>query len=440
MKDNEQKRSRFYKVLWIMAACWLVIGGWWVVYAGISPTPFTYLPSLFKPQPTPTVTPFPSTVEFRGMWVTRFDWTTGTEPADPLKIDQIVADAASAGINAIFFQVRGAADAYYTPGLEPWAERVSGNYGQPPNPYWDPLAYFVEKAHAQGIQLHVYLNVYPVWDDCTTPPDENANPRPFYYQLRDAHGSTGNKPNGLQWTTNDELSCSTYWRATPASVFADNHLVAVATDIVTRYNVDGIHLDHIRYADIATSCDPVSESAAAIPCFTTPPTGYSSWEDWQRAQINGTVYKLYTQVLPHKPGLWLSAAVWPVYKDYWNWGVSEGYHNFYQDSQTWIQNSYIDSLSPMIYGTEAWAAPDRWQTLVSDFLAHNGGRYIVPGIGADYSDFGEIVTRINIARQLGTAGHALFSYGALQANGYFDDLRNGPYSQPATVPLIPWHN
>ncbi len=94
--------------------------------AEASPTP---TPTL---SPTPTVTPMPASTEFRGMWVTRFDWTSGTQPADPAKINEIVSDAAFAHINVIFFQVRANADAYYTPGLEPWAKRVSGTFGQPP--------------------------------------------------------------------------------------------------------------------------------------------------------------------------------------------------------------------------------------------------------------------------------------------------------------------
>jgi hypothetical protein len=75
---------------------------------------------------------------------------------------------------------------------------------------------------------------------------------------------------------------------------------------------------------------------------------------------------------------------------------------------------------------------------VADFQANSGGRHIVPGIGTGYCTFDEIAWRIETARTLGTAGHALFSYGDLLANDYFDDLAAGPYAQPATVPDIPW--
>ena len=108
---------------------------------------------------------------------TRFDWTRSNAPADPAKIDEIVNNAADAGFNVILFQVRGAADAYYAPGLEPWAQRVTGgSYGQAPVPFWDPLAYFVQRAHARGLQLHAYINVYPVWDNCTNSPPMAAPP------------------------------------------------------------------------------------------------------------------------------------------------------------------------------------------------------------------------------------------------------------------------
>ncbi len=102
-------------------------------------------------------------VELRGLWVNRYDWTSWGRAADPAKIDEIVENAAYAGFNAIFFQVRGTADAYYASELEPWAWRVSGgDLGKAPEPFWDPLTYFVDKAHAAGLQVHAHLNVYPL--------------------------------------------------------------------------------------------------------------------------------------------------------------------------------------------------------------------------------------------------------------------------------------
>lgn len=415
--------------------------------------PFPTPTPTFTPTPTPTLTPTPSPspspppspttvppgtmVEFRGLWVTRFDWTSYNSPARPEKIDEIVDNAAYAGFNAIFFQVRGTADAYYIPGLEPWAPRVSGGQlGQAPSPLWDPLQRMIERAHQHGIQVHAYLNVYPVWD-CGSVPPAHTSPQHLYYKIRDYHGTSNGNLNGLQWYLNQGEQCASYLRATPASYFVDEHLIAVGKDLVTRYDIDGIHLDHIRYGSGAASCDPVSMYYWGNGCFS------AGYKDWQRAQVNGTVARFYNDVITLKPDLMLSAAVWPIYRDYWGWGVNSGYEDYYQDSKAWVAGGYIDVISPMIYtsnyDTDTFWTQSKWYTLVADFQASAAGRWVIPGIGTGYSSFSEIATRIEMGRSLGTPGHALFSYGDLLSKGYFDDLANGPYAQPAVPPDITWH-
>ncbi len=397
------------------------------------------------PTATPTVTPTASPTppagmtEFRGLWVTRFDWTRFNTPADPARIDEIVDNAADAGFNAIFFQVRGAADAYYTPGLEPWAQRVSGGaFGQPPSPFWDPLAYFITRAQARGLQLHAYVNVYPVWDNCTNPPPL-TNPTPLYYLLQSAHGTSDDKLNGLQWTTFDQIACGDYVYAAPPSAAFRAHMKAVVADLVERYNVDGIHLDRIRYINRTTSCDPVSEAAFGAPCFTSNGLAY---EDWQRQQVNDLVRELYEDVIvPAGHDVWLTAAVWHTYRDLWGWGYSQGYSDYYQDSQAWVKGGYIDAISPMIYSSNPETFRlERWRTLVENFQVNRGDRFIIPGIGGDQTPFSEIADRIAAARGLGTAGHAIFSYTALEGHDYFDDLAAGPYATPAAVPDLTWHD
>jgi uncharacterized lipoprotein YddW (UPF0748 family) len=434
---------RFWRPLLLALPLLVVLAVVWSASAAAGDD-YSYLPVIYKAAPTPTSEPPEEMVEFRALWVTRFDWIPNP-PASQAKIDEIVANADMAGFNALFFQVRGEADAYYTPGLEPWARRISGGaLGQPPNPYWDPLAYMVQKAHERGIQVHAYINIYSVWAGCTVPPA--ATPTHLYHLLAAAHGRTNSKLNGLQWDTNDNVPCSEYQWATPASVYGDNHYIAVANDIANRYAVDGIHLDRIRYAGSTTSCDPVSEDIYG-PCFTNP--GYG---DWQRAQVSGTVRKLYEQVILNHPNLMFSAAVWGIHRIRPEWGwpsANEGYYDYYQDSKGWLAAGHMDAIVPMIYPNNYDDCPydqgdgfwkfSRWQTLVADFQAESHGRWVIPGIGSRYCTFDEISRRIETARALGTAGHAIFSYGGLLSYGYFDDLAAGPYAIPAVVPDVPWH-
>ncbi|MCB8945251.1 MAG: family 10 glycosylhydrolase [Ardenticatenaceae bacterium] len=395
--------------------------------------PQAYLPFLTKSEAPPE-----PMVEFRALWVTRFEWTADPTPA---KIDEIVNNAAYAGFNVILFQVRGEADALYQSDLEPWSRYLTGTLGQDPG--WDPLAYMIDKAHAQDIQVHAYFNVYPVWLGCDPPPADTT-PQHFYYQLIQAHGTSGGQNNGLQWTTSYQTDCGSYQRATPASIFGDDHYLAVAADLVTRYDIDGLHLDHIRYGGAANSCDPVSELAYGTNCFGD--NGQMNYTDWQRAQVNGTVYKFFNEIVPMKENFWLSAAVWPIYinKPEWGWpSTTEGYYDYYQDSKAWVRDGYIHAISPMIYPVQFNCPYDgfwtqaRWETLVMDFQAGANGRYIFPGIGAGYCDFAEIEARINMARAIGTGGQAIFSYSSLLSNGYFDDLAEGPYRETAVVPPLP---
>lgn len=386
-----------------------------------------YLPLLQKPIPPPE-----PNIEFRGLWVSRFDWTTFSG-ADPSKIDEVVDNMADAGFNAIFFQVRGEADAFYQSTHEPWSRRLTGTLGGDPG--WDPLAVLVEKAHAKDIQVHAYVNVYPVWGGCTPPPSDTT-PQHVYYTLQEAHGTTDGKSNGLQWDSSNEVSCAGYQRATPSSTVYDDHLIATLTELVTHYDVDGLHLDHIR-TELGGTYDPVS--------IETHDSSYT-YSDWLRKQVDDIVYRVYTEVVPLKESLWLSAAVWPIYIDYWGWGYSQGFHTYHQDSKSWLADGYIDSISPMLYPA-TFNCPDdsvwhqsRWQTLTTDFQADASGRYVIPGIATGYCDFSEIEARIQMARDAGTAGHALFSYRGLLNNGYFDDLANGPYAEPAIVPEITWRD
>lgn len=399
-----------------------------------------YLPLITTP--AEATEPPPAMVEFRGIWITRFDWTSDPTPQ---KIEEIVQNVASAGFNVLLFQVRGEADAFYNSNLEPWSRRLTGTLGQ--NPGWDPLAHLIQTAHTHGLKVHAYINVYPVWTGCAPPPS-NTSPQHFYYTLLNAHGQTDGKNNGLQWATNGEVDCGSYQRATPASIVGDDHYLAVAHDLLSRYALDGLHLDHIRYSGTNSSCDPVSQQFYGAPCFGF--NGQMAYDNWQRRQVNGTVSKFYQQVQTYERGVWLSTAVWPIHteKPEWGWGnfAKQGYFDYYQDSKTWAQDGYVDAIMPMIYPGGATHCPDdsfwsqdKWETLVRDFVAESGDRMIFPGIGTSYCTFDEIAMRITLAREIGTGGHTLFSYSGLYHNNYFEALANGPYAQPATPPTVTWH-
>ncbi|MBU1878530.1 MAG: family 10 glycosylhydrolase, partial [Chloroflexi bacterium] len=353
--------------------------------------------------------------EVRALWVSRFEWTSPASPATPATIDTIVTKAAAARFNVILFQVRGTADALYDSELEPWSARLNSAGTLGVDPSWDPLAYMVERAHAAGLEVHAYINIYPAWAGESAPPSTTSPTHPFWTWSWWPGTGWG---DWRQWDQNGPMLLNTdYLWASPGAPIVTDHIVSVALDIATRYPVDGLHLDYVRYAGAQYSCDPFTQDRCAADCYTP------AWADWQRAQVTDLVQRIYQD---RPSGVDLSAAVWPVYVDRWGWGTSEGRNDYYQDSQGWTAAGIIDALYPMLYYWDQ----TRFQTLVRDFQAHAAGRSIMPGIGAGTGDFNEIAARIRIARAARTAGHAIFSYGLLDQKGYWDDLvaPGGPYA------------
>jgi uncharacterized lipoprotein YddW (UPF0748 family) len=368
--------------------------------------------------------------EARALWVTRWDYRTITD------VQTLVENAAGAGFNMLLFQVRGAADAFYTPGMEPWGARLSGGtLGEDPG--WDPLQTAIEAAHARDLELHAYLNVYPVWSGPGAPPTDTVPQHLFWtlsyrhtwddWRVVDRDGVTMTLSKGYLW-------------ATPGLTDVVDRVVSVTADLVSRYDVDGVHLDIVRYPGPEYSYDPFSNAA-----YETARAGDEnlSRAEWQRQQVTRLVNRVYSEAIIPRSDLRLSAAVWPIYQDHWGWGYKTGYSDFYQDSQAWVQRGTIDAIMPMLYtgmfiSYPKALTPTQFSLAASDFMAHDGDRHVFPGISAQNLDFAGVAERIAIARDLGTPGHAIFSAGVLAQKAYWDEFATGPYAMKAIIPPMPW--
>jgi uncharacterized lipoprotein YddW (UPF0748 family) len=398
-------------------------------------TQTSYLPFLAAVELSPMV-------ERRGLWVTRYDWTSYGQTPVPGDIEDIVANASTAGFNTIFFQVRAAGDSFYSPTLEPWSARlttgpVSETLGVDPG--WDPLAVMLQTAHAAGIEAHAYVNVYTAW---LSPPDESqgqlwppaTTPAQMfdiftYSSLYTAHpGLHGLGYTWRQYENPDSpmpLVWNHYLWASPGVDQVQDHIADVVSDILSRYAVDGIHLDLVRYAGSGYSYDPFSNTIAGT--MRTPDR-----DQWQRDRITTLVSRISIQAHKLRPNALVSAAVWPVYVDKWGWGVSGGYDSYFQDSKGWLQNGFVDAIAPMLYGGVVDDA-NRWQILMEDFIASQTTGQTYPGIGV-YEDFSVISERISFARNAGAPGHVIFSYSGINQRGFWDELASGPYQRPAVIP------
>ena len=354
--------------------------------------------------------------ELRGIWVTR--WTYDS----PEKVEKILDNIAAAGFNAVFFQVRGSFDAFYASSLEPWAAELSGTLGT--NPGWDPLETAVEMAHARGLQLHAYLNVFPLSSGTEAP--AHAEPEHAYHAHPEWRAADA---NGTAMTAGsaDAISLK-YVFSSPGHPGVRARVAEVALDITSRYAVDGIHLDYVRYPGQDYSHDPTSESLYDSSL---------SWADWQREQVKATVAGVSQAVdVP------VTAAVWGIYENQWGWSsVSEGNLDYYQDSFAFLNEGLTDANIPMIYWPVTDNPGDRldFRTLARDHLDHASGRHVYPGISAMPSgedDLQRIVDCIEASRALGAPGFVVFDYTT--ALDHFGALVDGPLAETVSPPSMNW--
>ncbi len=349
--------------------------------------------------------------ELRGAWVTRWSYDSADD------VETIMGDLESAGFNAVYFQVRGTFDAFWSSSIEPWSSLLSGSLGQDPG--WDPLATAVQSGHAHGLQVHAYINAFPFWSGTTAPP--TSSPLHAWLEYPD-------------WVVADndgqamELN-SSYVFASPGNPQVRARIAAVATEIDGAYEVDGIHLDYIRYPGPEYSHDAASTAAWQ--------SSGEDWEEWQRQQVVETVRGVYQAVSTP-----VTAAVWGIYENSWGWSsVSQGNVDYYQDSRAFLSEGVLDANLPMIYWPVTDTPGDRldFATLVLDHVSHASGRHVYAGISAELS-YEQVVDCVAASRAAGADGVVLFDYSTAKNDGWLQDLASGPFAEPASPPTMPWRD
>ncbi|MGK2963649.1 MAG: glycoside hydrolase family 10 protein, partial [Gemmatimonadaceae bacterium] len=215
-----------------------------------------------------------SRAEARALWVTRFDYDSEA------KIARIMEVAAKANFNIIYFQVRASSDAFYRSSIEPCAALLCGKLGGTPK--YDPLEVAVREGRRHGLQIHAYLNALTgraagIEGQCRPMPEpEPGNPRHILltnpeWVMSDKWGKKLPCPNSEEYV----------W-VSPSFPGVRTQLARVAADIVRRYDVDGIHLDRIRYPGNAWSWDPASRAG-----FGKNPDAFpAEWKAYRTGLVN----------------------------------------------------------------------------------------------------------------------------------------------------------
>lgn len=338
----------------------------------------------------------------RALWVTRWDYAT------PQDIRTIVTNAANLGFNTLLFQVRGNATVTYPSTLEPWDKSFDA-------PDWDPLQTAIEEAHDRNLKVHAWVNVYPGWRG-EEPPDDSTqvyhtHPAWFMYDLY-----------GRRQEINDHY----LWLA-PTNPFVIQHNLRVCEEIYSNYDIDGLHLDYIRYPGVNYSYDPISLHVFEHKYGATPEERPGTWDFWRRQAITVFLQLLHENIKSTKPRLVISAAV-----------ISEPdrrHHLYYQDAYGWLSRGYIDVIYPMLYTRDS----EVFRRLLQRNLHNHHNRHVYPGITLEY---GDLEAHLNICQDLEVPGMAIFSYKELAPEHRVDStiaaLLNQQWEEEIQPAELPW--
>lgn len=371
--------------------------------------------------------------EFRGVWISsiwNIDWPTATavtvqqQQAELITILDRMQDL---NLNALVLQVRAEGDALYASQLEPWSAWLTGTQGKAPEPFYDPLQFAIAQCRQRSIEIHAWFNPYRA--KAAKPNVVNVAP----------HIAVTNPEVVYPW--GNEL-----WMDPGAQVVQDR-AYNVILDVVRRYDIDGIHLDDYFYPyPIAGQNFPDAKTYQAYQANG----GTLSLNDWRRDNVNRLVQRLAVGIRAAKPHVKFGISPFGIYRPGQPPQVRglDAYDQLYADALKWVQEGWLDYLSPQLY----WRIepPAQSYPVLLQWWAENNPkqRHIYPGNNLGQLDgqkwtLEEIeqqvaITRSRTAQQV--LGNIFFSMKAFTQNrvGINDRLKSSIYTKPVLAPAISW--
>ena len=360
--------------------------------------------------------------EYRAVWLTTIkglDWPK-EEIVGPAREDEqkaalcaILDSLQAIRINTVLLQTRIRGDVIYPSSLEPFAPVFTGKHGVAPS--YDPLAFAIEECHRRGMQLHAWLVTIPLGETS-------------YVKGHGLRALPATKP----------AQCTRFhgaWYMEPSHSGTAQHLSALVEEIITHYDVDGIHLDYIRYPEENSSYPDATR-------YSRDRRGMSKAE-WRRSHITQIMSTIYDKVKSIKPWVCVSAATLGKYADtsrYSSYGWN-AYHTVHQDAKEWMRTGIVDAIFPMLYYTDKHFYP-----FVTDWYEGSYGRHVIAGMGTYQLHkneknwpLEELTRQLHVVRAHPISGAAQFRSQFVTDNvkGIYDYLRYF-YSTPALVPAMPW--
>jgi uncharacterized lipoprotein YddW (UPF0748 family) len=400
----------------------------------------------------------PPSAQYRAFWVDTFN----TNLSDHADVVAVVDNARAARANALFAQVRRRGDSWYLDSLEGPAEIVAP--AKPLAPGFDPLADLIQEAHAAGIEVHAFVIAAAIWNRHPTVlappawPDHPFNRHGFNQTTRAIYTGRDN------WLTRTLLPDSTpgamvtfqgqrigpeFW-IDFGHPDAAAYTVDVLTHLVERYDVDGLHLDRIRYPEISVSGQTPSTGTnigyneTSVARFnqhygrtpgTNPAQNDPLWNQWRRDQVTNVVRRIYLNSIAINPQVKISGSLiafggGPTTEASWN--SAEAYWRVYQDWRAWTEEGILDIAAPMAYKAEHTAATrvqwDQWSEWTKN---HAYDRSTILGQGAFVNGIEGTLRQVRRASAPSTTGRFAsgFSFYSMATSNIA--VTNNPFALPS---------
>ncbi len=337
--------------------------------------------------------------EARAFWLTR--WNARDEASIASCLDGLRALKA----NALFIQVYGDSMALYLSSVAPRSPLVSGSF--------DALATAVKEGRRRGIQVHAYMNVCNVYSGGLGAPSDPAH-------IVRAHpewsvvDSSGSADVSLVGTPDTMIFFC------PEQDGFRRHCVRVAEEIVSRYEVDGLHLDYLRFPGGAARCFCAEHRRKFRARFGREPTHADpDFGEFRKESIARLFSEIYDAVKAIRPAVAVSASL-----------VSSG-ERYFQDAPRVLEAGKLDAAVPMLYTSDL----AEFEARARHFGERSGGRLVLSGISVASSG-GKIREEVEIARSLGLDGQAIFAYSNLDDAGR--SALSALWSAAGSFPRMPW--
>ncbi|MEG2150319.1 MAG: family 10 glycosylhydrolase [Bacteroidaceae bacterium] len=370
----------------------------------------------------PAVTIYPKH-EVRAAWLTTIyglDWPSihagglRAQKRQQIELCRLLDELKAANFNTILFQTRLRGDVIYPSKIEPFNETITGKSALTPT--YDPLAFAIEECHKRGMEIHAWMVTIPIGTQ-------------KHVQSLGSSSLPRRNP----------LLCKLYqqeWYLNPGQPEVKTYLASLVNEVVSRYDVDGIHFDYIRYPDHP-------ENFPDEATYRSYSRG-ESLSTWRRNNITVIVRTLYNEVKALKPWVKVSSSPLGKFSDTFRYSSHgwNAYYTVYQNAQAWLREGIQDMLFPMMY-----FSGNNFFPFALDWKEKSYGRYVVPGLGIYFLDpkekdwsLDEIQRQIYFTRSTQLAGQAYYRAGFIQANikRLTDELTTNFYAYPALLPAFTW--